>query len=80
MKVKLLKKLRRKGRNKIRIYSVTTERGTTIGMKIGYSDGNLFYFGLTEEEVLRRAEHIYIKKYILEKREIMKHRNKKLKI
>ena len=71
MKTKLLKKLRRKGRSQINIYSVTTEGGSVVGIKYGYDDdaySGIFDFGLTEEEVLRKAERIYIEKYISEKR------------
>jgi len=71
MKIKLLKKLRRRGRNQIHILSVTKSAGTVIGMKIEYSDdiySNLFYFSATEEQVLKKAETIYIEKYIKVKR------------
>ena len=46
MKVKLLKILRKIGRNKIKIYSFTTTNGTVTGMKIGYDEDEyrgLFY-------------------------------------
>jgi hypothetical protein len=75
MKTKLLKKLRRRGRNQIHIHSVTKQGGTVIGMAIGYSDdiySNLFDFGLTEDDVLKMAETIYIEKYIMEKRALAK--------
>jgi hypothetical protein len=77
MKVKLLKKLRRRGRNQINIRSVTTEtRGLTdkprvTGMSIGYNDDNysgLWSSGLTEEDVLKKAERIYIEHYLKSKR------------
>ena len=71
MKIKLLKKLRRRGRNQIHILSVTKSAGTVIGMKIEYSEdiySNLFYFSATEEQVLKKAETIYIEKYIKVKR------------
>lgn len=71
MKTKLLKKLRRRGRNQISIYSVTTQDGCTTGMKIGYSDdkySGLFEFGDTKEEVLRKAEHIFITEYLVLKK------------
>lgn len=67
MKIKLLKKLRRRGRNQISIRSVTTEGNTVIGMSIGYSDkkySGLFGFGDTEEEVLKKAETLYLTDYI----------------
>jgi len=67
MKVKLLKKLRRRGRNKIEIYSVTKERGTVIGMGIAFSDdkySGLFSFGDTEEQVLKKVEQIHINDYL----------------
>jgi hypothetical protein len=73
MKVKLLKKLRRRGRNQINIHSVTTQtRGLTdkprvSGMSIGYNDDiycNLWDSGLTEEDVLKKAERIYIESYL----------------
>lgn len=75
MKTKLLKKLRRRGRNQIHIHSVTKQNDTVIGMSIGYSDdiySNLFDFGLTKEDVLKMAENIYIEKYIMEKRTLEK--------
>jgi len=67
MKVKLLKRLRRKGRNQIHILSVTKESGMVIGMCISYSDdkySRLFHFGNTEEQVLKKAETIYIEEYL----------------
>ena len=67
MKAKLLKKLRRRGRNQIHIYSVTTTDGTTTGMSIGYSEdkySGLFEFGDTEKEVYEKAERIYIEDYL----------------
>ena len=45
MKVRLLKKLRRRGQNQVRIYSVTKSNGTVTGMRYGYNDdkySNLF--------------------------------------
>ena len=38
MKVKLLKKLRKRGRNQINIHSVTKSDGIVVGMSIGYDD------------------------------------------
>jgi len=67
MKTKLLKRLRRRGRNQISIYSVTTTNRTVSGMKIGYSENKysgLFDYGDTKEEVLKKAENIYIQNYI----------------
>ena len=71
MKVKLLKKLRRRGKDQVHIHSVTKQNGIVIGMKIGYSDdiySDLFGFGDTKEEVLKKAETIYIEKYISDTR------------
>ena len=66
MKVKLLKKLRSIARNRVTIYSVTTEeswRGMFItGMSIGYSKpqyANIFSFGMTVEDVKKEAEKIF---------------------
>ena len=67
MKVKLLKKLRRRGRQQITVYSITTEGGTVTGMSIGYNEqeySGLFEFGDTEEDVLKKAERIYIEDYL----------------
>lgn len=67
MKVKLLKKLRRRGRNVISIYSVTTTNGTPTGMKYTFSGDSysrLFEWGDTEEDVYKKAERIYIENYI----------------
>ena len=63
MKVKLLKILRKIGRNKIKIYSFTTTNGTVTGMKIGYDEDEyrgLFSFGDTEAVVKEKACQIYI--------------------
>ena len=71
MKVKLLKRLRRQGRNQVNIYSVTTTDSIVTAMTIGFSDREykgLFNFGDTAEEVLKKAETVYIKKYIKVKR------------
>lgn len=66
MKVKLLKKLRSIARDRITIYSVTTEeswRGKYVtGMSIGYSKpqyAHIFSFGMTEEDVKKKAEKIF---------------------
>jgi len=63
MKIKLLRKLRKIGRNKITIHSITTTDGCTTGLSYGYSGSeykNLFNFGDTKEEIYRKAERIYI--------------------
>ena len=63
MRVKLLKILRKIGRNKIIIYSFTTTNGTVTGMKIGYDDDEyrgLFSFGDTEQDVKEKACQIYL--------------------
>lgn len=63
MKTKLLRKLRQQGRNQITIHSVTTTNGVVNGMSIGYSDdkySELFWYGNTKEEVLKKAENIYL--------------------
>lgn len=66
MKVKLLKRLRCEARSRVTIYSVTTEeswRGKyVIGMSIGYSMpqyAHLFSFGMTEEDVKKKAQKIF---------------------
>lgn len=67
MKVKLLKKLRRVGRNKININSVTTENDIVVGMSIGFDEdeySGLFNLGDTEEMVRENASRIYIKSNI----------------
>jgi len=71
MKSRLLKKLRRRGRNQVHIHSVTKTDGTVTGMRIGYDDdkySGLFCFGNTEEEVKMKAERIYIEDYIKTKK------------
>ena len=63
MKVKLLKILRKIGRNKIIIYSFTTTNGTVTGMKIGYDEDEyrgLFSLGDTEQDVKEKACQIYL--------------------
>ena len=70
MKTKLLKKLRRQGRRMIHIHSVTTSGDLTIGMSIGYDEpeySGLFELGDTEEDVLKKAERIYIEQYLKNK-------------
>ena len=66
MKVKLLKKLRREARSRVTIYSVTTEeswRGKYVTeMSIGYSlpqYAHIFSFGMTKEDVMKKAEKIF---------------------
>ena len=66
MKTKLLKILRRFGRDRVTIYSVTTEeswRGKYVtGMSVGYSlpqYANIFSFGMTEEDVKKKAMRIF---------------------
>ena len=63
MKVKLLKILRKIGRNKIIIYSFTATNGTVTGMKIGYDEDEyrgLFSLGDTEQDVKEKACQIYL--------------------
>ena len=63
MKVKLLKILRKIGRNKIKIYSFTTTNGTVTGMKIGYDEDEyrgLFSLGDTESVIKEKACQIYL--------------------
>ena len=67
MKVKLLKILRKIGRNKIKIYSFTTTNGTVTGMKIGYDEDEyrgLFSFGDTEQDVKEKACKIFLENNI----------------
>jgi hypothetical protein len=66
MKVKLLKKLRQIARERVTIYSVTTEeswRGKYVtGMSIGYNlpqYAHIFSFGMTEDDVKKKAEKIF---------------------
>lgn len=68
MKVKLLKKLRDIGRNRISIHSVTrttTWRGEYVsGMSIGYSlpqYAHIWDFGMTEEDVHNKAMRIFLR-------------------
>lgn len=68
MKVKLLRKLRKEGRNQIHVYSVTRSRNILTGMSYGFNEDKyrgLFNLGDTEEEVLEKATKIYINDYIL---------------
>jgi len=67
MKTKLLKKLRNIGRSQITIYSIHTLYGTNTGMTVGFNGDdykNLFCIGDTEEDVLKKAELIYLNKNI----------------
>ena len=66
MKVKLLKKLRAEARSRVTIYSVTREKGWSgefiTGVVIGYSKPqyeHIFSFGMTEEDVKKKAEKIF---------------------
>lgn len=79
MKVKLLKKLREKGRDKVHIWSTTTEKRRfsdewiNVGMSYSFDEpeyGGLFFIGDTEEDVKDRAVRIFFEKnmdYIREK-------------
>ena len=67
MKVKLLKILRKIGRNKIKIYSFTTTNGIVTGMEIGYDEDEyrgLFSLCDTEQEVKEKACKIYLENNI----------------
>ena len=71
MKSKLLKKLRRRGRNQITIHSITKTDGCITGMSYGFDEDEyrgLFDFGDTEEEVKNKAARIYIEGYLKDKR------------
>lgn len=71
MKTKLLKRLRKQGRNMVNIYSVTICRGLVTGMSYGYSSpeySDLFFLGDTEDDVRDKAMRIYITNYIERKR------------
>lgn len=75
MKTKLLRKLRREGRNEIHIYSITTTEGVVTGMRYGYSSSDyshLFCFGDTEDDVRDKAMRIYIEKEIERRRKKQK--------
>jgi len=68
MKVKLLKKLRKAGKDVIHIRSVTEEsrfgKTTVTGVSYGYSDdrySNIWDYGMTKEELINKACRIYIK-------------------
>lgn len=67
MKVKLLKKLRKEGRNQITILSITNTDGISTGIRYCFNDldySDLFSFGDTEEDVINKAVKIYIEKQI----------------
>ena len=72
MKAKLLKKLRRIGRNKITILSITTttrfgSEPYTTGMKYSFTEpeyADLFCMFDTEEDVRNRAMRIFLNKNI----------------
>jgi hypothetical protein len=67
MKTKLLKHLRRIGRNKVTIYSVTRTNGSITGMSIGFDEScyrGLFKCGDDENSVRQKAARIYIKNYL----------------
>jgi len=87
MKVKLLKKIRNKGRDIITIYSTTTEttfRGSyPTGMSYGYTGNEykgLFSYGDTEDQVKEKAMNIYIKKEIVYIRKRYKKYSRKYKL
>lgn len=67
MKVKLLKKLRRRGQDQVDIHSVTTSGGIVTGMSYAHPGGkyrDLFCFGDTEQDVKKKAERMYIEDYL----------------
>lgn len=71
MKTRLLKKLRRRGRNKIAVTSITRTNGSITGITYSYSDDDYKGFLNTcwsEEELLKKAEQVYIEKYLEAKR------------
>ena len=70
MKVKLLKKLRKQGRDKVHILSITAEKRRfsdgwiNVGMKYSFNEpeySDLFFLGDTEEDVKDRAMRIFFK-------------------
>ena len=79
MKSKLLKKLRKQGRDKVHILSITAEKRRfsdgwiNVGMKYSFNEpeySDLFFLGDTEEDVKDRAMSIFFEKnmdYIREK-------------
>lgn len=67
MKTKLLKRLRRQGRDMINVYSITTTRGVVTGMSYGYKSDDykhLFSLGDTEEDIRNKAMKIYMEKEV----------------
>lgn len=70
MKTRLLKRLRREGRNQITIYSVKCDAtGTVIGMRYGYNSdeyARLWFFGMTPDELRDKAMRIYMTHRIAE--------------
>lgn len=67
MKTRLLKRLRKIGRDKINIISITTSDGIVTGMKVSFYEDSyrgLFSFGDTEEEVKEKACNIFLKNNI----------------
>lgn len=67
MKAKLLKILRRRGRDKVHIHSYTTRDNRIVGMKYGYSDNlyaDIFYLGDSVDDVKNRAARRYMTDYV----------------
>jgi hypothetical protein len=77
MKCRLLKRLRRRGRNQITIHSVSKSDGFVTGMSYGFDEdeyGSLFDIGDTAEEVKNKAARIYIEKYLENKKDEIRSR------
>ena len=73
MKVKLLKKLRIESRMMINIFSIEKTNGITTGISYSYDSNeysNLSNHGDTEEDVLKKVEHIYIQNYLEKRRKL----------
>ena len=71
MKCRLLKRLRRRGRNKVNIHSITRSGDLVTGMSYGFDEdeyGGLFDLGDTEADVKNKAARIYIQGYLDSKR------------
>jgi hypothetical protein len=71
MKCRLLKKLRRRGRNQINVYSITRSDGVITGMSYGFDEdeyGGLFDFGDTIDDVKNKAARIYMELYLKKKK------------
>jgi hypothetical protein len=67
MKIKLLQRLRRRGRDKININSVTKTDTIVTRMSIDFDSNEysgLFTVGDTVEDVNKKAERIYINNYL----------------